>query len=414
MKKTPKKLKKYAFGGDTTFGKTVSKAKDFGMYAADNALTTAIPGGLGANIIKQDQYDNTSLGRQLGKNQAYKESFDSTSPLSKMALKTGILKNDASHSGNNATQQEAFDQAQPFAQTGSKLGEMWTMKGLQGIGSGSSKGVVADMGNTVMQGQTDQPYPITSQENMLNQGQPQINASGMMDPNNPNNPNYYGYQKGQGAFAMGGIMKYPDGGQYKRTIRPIGMKLSNDEVLNYTKGLIDGSINEVSLRDSLSDADWGRINSFYQSPQSQYLRKNDSNMNFIMPDKHGNYVDSGVSPSEAMLPGMMSRAAGISNDIANNNKISQAIPKLKAYIDDITKGDRAVMQAKEAAAKYSKNLSLKKDLVKQDQEFRKKYDWYYPNNSKSTFDNFDEYANGGIVNGVIHAPELGGYFRKRR
>lgn len=410
--KKPKKLKKYPLGGETSFGGISKKAKDLGLYAADNALTT-LTSGAGANIIKQDQYDNTGLGRELGKNQAYKESFDSQSPIAKMANKF-VPGSRVENSGMNEAQMANYNQAMPFAQTGSKLGEMWTMRGLQGVGKGNNKGMAAEMGNTVMQGQTDQPYPVTSQNNLLNQDEPQIQASGMMDPNNPNNPNYYGYQKGQGAFAMGGVMKYPDGGQYKKTVRPIGMRLSNDEVLNHTKGLIDGSINEASLRDTLSDADWGRINSFYQSPQSQYLRKNDSNMNFIMPDKHGNYVDSGVSPSEAMLPGMMSRTAGISNDIANNNKISQAIPKLKAYIDDMTKGDRAVMQAKEAAGKYSKNLSLKKDLVKQDQEFRKKYDWYYPNKPKSTFDNFDEYANGGMVNGVVHAPELGGYFRKRR
>lgn len=205
---------KYALGGETALGGISKKAKDLGLYAADNALTT-LTSGAGANIIKQDQYDNTGLGRELGKNQAYKESFDSQSPLAKMANKF-VPGSRVENSGMNEAQMANYNQAMPFAQTGSKIGEMWTMRGLQGVGKGNNKGMAAEMGNTVMQGQTDEPYPVTSQNNMLNQGQPQINASGMMDPNNPNNPNYYGYQKGQGAYAMGGMQPcYDCGGMHQ-------------------------------------------------------------------------------------------------------------------------------------------------------------------------------------------------------
>ncbi len=45
-----KKLPKYPAGG------FLDKTKDLGLYAADNALTT-LSGGLGSNIIKQDQYN---------------------------------------------------------------------------------------------------------------------------------------------------------------------------------------------------------------------------------------------------------------------------------------------------------------------------------------------------------------------
>ncbi len=412
-----KKLPKYPMGG------FLDKTKDLGLYLADNALTTTT-GGLGANIIKQNQYNDTGFGRELGKNEAYKESFDAMSPLAKMGTKTGIVKHDQESTGMSDAQQANYNQAAPFAQMGSKIGEMWAGQGLAGItgktkkdangnsisGSGQSLSIdkmtgMAMDGNYVAQNPNVQP----------NQPGVQFQSTGgpnYYNPNDPNNPQLVG----QGKFPLGGMNMFPDGGQYKRTIRPIGMKLSNDEIVNHVKGLMDGSINEGSLRDSLSDTDWNRVNSLYQSPQGQAFRpKESNNMNFIMPNKSGSYVDSGVNPSEAILPGMMSRAANISNDIANNNKISQAIPKLKAYIDEMTKSDKAVMQAQEAARKYSKNLDLKKGLVQQDQEFRKKFDWYYPNNSKSVIDNWDNYANGGSFNsGVIHAPELGGYFRKRK
>lgn len=130
----------YAHGGLVKFknGGGATEAENFGLAMLDQTLGTAIPGGLGKDIIKENQYSSTKFGRSLGDVVATKETMDNAQPLNKMAVKAGINKTDPTTTGMNEHQQSLQAQAAPIAKTGSKIGEMWAMGAIGGAGAGAA------------------------------------------------------------------------------------------------------------------------------------------------------------------------------------------------------------------------------------------------------------------------------------
>lgn len=137
-----KGIKGYLIGGDITDQTTTkdpnyiktdnsfgNQMKGIGLAAADLGIGLATV-GVGRNVIKQDQYNTSKIGRTLGEGNAMKESLDSFSPESKL-LSPMIGDN---KTGYTANQQTAYDTAQPVGKLGSSIGEMWAGKGLGSVG----------------------------------------------------------------------------------------------------------------------------------------------------------------------------------------------------------------------------------------------------------------------------------------
>jgi len=197
MKKSKKKgfkLPKYKDGAE--FGKNVGNT---GLFVLDTMLAEWAP-----NAIKQDQYSNTKYGKTLGDVASVHESFDSQSPISKNVSKHW---NDGK-TGMTEDQQKLYGQAQPFAKTGSKIGEMWTGAALgganMGAGASGTSGGAASTGQGQMMGQM---FSQGSQQFLNTQYDPMTNMQNSNDPNitgsngygrNQNNP----YYKEGGAFNL--------------------------------------------------------------------------------------------------------------------------------------------------------------------------------------------------------------------
>lgn len=241
MKKSTKKkgfkLPKYKFGG--------KELEEVGLGLADNAITT-VTGGAGANVITQDQYNDTKIGRSIGETEALKESMDSMAPIAKMYNK---FDTSPKKTGYNKEQQALYDQAQPIAKMGSSLGEMWAGKGMSsmankpgtqaqidagqnptGQGQNMFGNIMLSFGNSMMTGPT-QNNNIAYQQNDPNitgsnsygmkQQNPYFKHGGAFNLMHPlNNPNF-----NMPMFPMGGNMEFGGNAQLEKqenTLNPDG------------------------------------------------------------------------------------------------------------------------------------------------------------------------------------------------
>lgn len=134
MKK--RKLPKYKSGGFTWKG-AANTLKDTGMFIGDMALNEIAP-----NAIRQDQYDNSAFGKNLGNVAAVTESLSSQSPLAKLGTSIGYRgAAGVGNTGYNQTQVDLYNKAMPIAKVGSKIGETY----LNGITGGLTSGVFSTL-----------------------------------------------------------------------------------------------------------------------------------------------------------------------------------------------------------------------------------------------------------------------------
>lgn len=197
--------------------------KSLSGFLADNAFTT-LTAGLGSNIVKQNQYDDTGFGRELGKNQAMKESFDSMQPLGKIGRKTGLISDTPEATGMNDAQYQEYQKWQPIATAGSKVGEAWATQGIGGTNGMFNMFKKKD--KNTGGSQTD----FMNQQRQ-NQFQPAENSDAYYNTimaNGGKMPNLYNMGGKQPCYNYGGMHQYAQGGinaeveKQENTLNPDG------------------------------------------------------------------------------------------------------------------------------------------------------------------------------------------------